>query len=261
LSRDYKAPDYLCNKFGNTVYIEAVTVNPTQNGEVKSRSPEPEELRRRLENFMPIKFGSALFSKLRKKYWKKEHVKGNPLIFAIHDFHEERSMLWSSSALPIYLYGLRHICNRDSSGKLSITYEKVKKHKWGGKEIPSGFFFLPDGEHVSAVLFSNSATLSKFNRMGKLARFGDPRVEMIRVGTCYNKDPNSEAPLEFKARVREEEYDESWGQGISMFHNPNALIPVEPGLFSEVAHHFFGEGRIVSYIPEFFPISSRTYIF
>jgi hypothetical protein len=97
--------------------------------------------------------------------------------------------------------------------------------------------------------------------MGKLARFGDPRVEMIRVGTCYNKDPNSEAPLEFKARVREEEYDESWGQGISMFHNPNALIPVEPGLFSEVAHHFFGEGRIVSYIPEFFPISSRTYIF
>ena len=33
-------------------------------------------------------------------------------------------------------------------------------------------FNQPDSEHVSAILFSNAATITKFNRMGKLAGMG-----------------------------------------------------------------------------------------
>jgi hypothetical protein len=46
----------------------------------------------------------------------------------------------------------------------------------GQKVIPSGFFDLPGPENVSAVLFSNSGTISKFNRMGVVAGFGSRRV-------------------------------------------------------------------------------------
>lgn len=33
------------------------------------------------------------------------------------------------------------------------------------KQIPSGFFNLPDAENVSAVLFTNTGTIPKFLRM------------------------------------------------------------------------------------------------
>jgi hypothetical protein len=55
---------------------------------------------------MPIKFGSALLSKLNKSYWEKSHVQNHPLIFAIHDYHNDDSMIWSRTALVNYLYGI-----------------------------------------------------------------------------------------------------------------------------------------------------------
>src|SRR6202165_280711 len=117
-------------------------------------------------DFMPIKFGSPLFSKLTKQYWKLPHAIGLPLVFAIADFHDKASMTWTSTALIRYLYGVHHEFSFDKDGQLVISPSKIEKHVYKGKEIPSGFFFLPDSEHVSAVLFSASGTISKFNRLG-----------------------------------------------------------------------------------------------
>ncbi len=58
-----------------------------------------------MQNVYPIKFGSPLFSKMKKKYWEQEHVKGQPFILAIEDFHQPGSMVWTASALEVYLYG------------------------------------------------------------------------------------------------------------------------------------------------------------
>ncbi len=77
-------------------------------------------------------------------------------------------------AINDYLFGLRATWHKDQDGKLHIKENAIREHRWGNKAIASGFFNQPDAEHVSAVLFSNSATLSKFNRMGKLAGFGSP---------------------------------------------------------------------------------------
>lgn len=38
---------------------------------------------------MFIKFGSFLFSKFRKEYWKFDYVKGNVFIFVIVDFYDD----------------------------------------------------------------------------------------------------------------------------------------------------------------------------
>lgn len=40
------------------------------------------------------------------------------------------------------------------------------EHVWGDKRIPSGFFYLPNAAHITAVISNRQGTISKFNRMG-----------------------------------------------------------------------------------------------
>lgn len=265
IERSQAAPDFVCTKFGLKLCIEAVTVNPTQGQDTSTREPgDPprtaQEIAEKLVDFIPIKFGSPLVSKLRKRYWELDHVAGNPLIFAIADFHEPGSMVWSGSGLPTYLYGYRHEWSKDMGGNLIIKPIPIPTHKFGKKEIPSGFFSLPGAEHVSAVLFSASGTISKFNRMGHLLGHASPRVWMIRAGTRYNHDPNAAEPLAFKYEVGDPAYPESWGQGLSLFHNPRALNPVPPELFPDLGHHWLEDELLHSVLPEFHPFASITII-
>lgn len=216
------------------------------------------DVRAEHENAMPIRFGSPLFSKLKKEYWNLPQIKGRPLIFAIADFHDDYSMTWSSIALINYLYGVKHDYHHDVNGRLIISPMGIEKHVLGGKEIPSGFFFQPNVENVSAVMFSASGTISKFNRMGRQAGFKHPNVRMIRHGTCHNHDEDASLPNMFSYEV-DETSSETWAEGISLFHNPNAKFPVPSELFPSAAHHRFVDGNIVSMLPEFYPYSSVTW--
>jgi hypothetical protein len=157
-----------------------------------------------------------------------------------------------------YLYGVTHDFHYDEAGQLVITPQAIATHKVGKKEIPSGFFFQPDAENVSAVLFSATGTISKFNRMGRQAGFKTPNHVMIRVGTRHDHDPNASLPIQFKYIV-DETSKETWAKGMSMFHNPRAKHPVPKELFPSIAHHFFRDGQIHSYLPEFHPYSSLTF--
>lgn len=255
LERKHRTPDFIVTKYDKKVGIEAVTVG-LKVGDNLPKFSRPDFL----NHYMPIRYGSALFSKLKKRYWKLQHIMDKPLVFAIADFHADQSMLWSSSPLMDYLYGTKHNCHYDKDGKLVISPQKIEKHKVGEKEVPSGFFFQPNSEHVSAVLFSASGTISKFNRMGKLAGFGSPRVKLFREGTCHNHDPNAAFPRIFHVEVDPNKYSETWAEGLSMFHNPNALYPVPEELFPSVAQHYYKEGQIVSKLPEFHPYASLTFV-
>ena len=159
--------------------------------------------------------------KLNKRYWEKKNVKGKPLVFAIADFQGGASMIMTRSGLPLYLYGYDYDWHRDSSGRLHITPRKVEKHHWRTKEIPSGFFNQPGAENISAVVFNNSGTISKFLRMGMLAGFGSLRVTLTRVGTAVDHDPNATEPIQFKHSVNSPSYKETWVEGFDVFHNPN----------------------------------------
>ena len=182
---------------------------------------------------------------------------GNPIVFAIADYHDDQSMLWSSTALINYLYGVRHDHHFDEKGQLIIEPITIETHKIDEKEIPSGYFFQPDSEHISAILFSASGTISKFNRLGRQAGFVSPNVKMYRMGTYHDHNPNASLPKLFRYEVNEE-CEETWGEGLSMFHNPNAINPVPEELFPSIAHHKFENGLIVSMLPEFHPYASHT---
>lgn len=260
VAREFASPDFCAIKFGFPIAIEAVTVNPTE-GEDPPFPKTPEEARELCQNYMPIKFGSALYSKLKKRYWNLPHVKGVPFIIAIHDFHGGDSMTWSAPALEDYLYGVRASWKKDNKGTLHITETPITDHEWKGKRIPSGFFNLPEAENVSAVIFSNSATLAKFNRMAKLAQFGNKDVMIFRVGSIHNPDPNAVEPLPFKAEVTQEKYSENWSEGVRIFHNPRALMPIPDVLFANCSQHIYEDGHRVAMLPRNFIYASKTFVF
>lgn len=261
------APDFLVFLGSKKkVFIEAVTVGPTAN-EVAPQTGDaphvrsPEEVRNLLKGKIPIKFGSALYSKLKRKnpYWELADVKGNPLVFAIADFHEKQSMTWTSPAIMEYLYGVTHDFIRDENGKLIISPLKIETYEFEGKKIPAGFFLQPDSENISAVMFTSSGTLSKFNRMGRLAGFGLENQHMFRMGVRHLHDPNAALPQPFLHEVKQGVVTETWAEGLSMFHNPKALHPVDHEMFPGIAHHWFDDGQIRSLVPEFHPYSSLTW--
>lgn len=225
LDRSEPIPDFHCSGLRGRMTIEAVTVGPTRKG--RSIVPPPpiateEERLAYVRHYMPIKFGSALYSKLQKNYWLRPSVAGNPFVLAIADFSSPGSMMRSGSALETYLYGYTHHTQRKADGRLTILPKIIKTHSWEGKIIPSGFFDLPGAEHVSAVMTSSSGTVSKFNRMGLLAGFGSGRVLMIREGTMVDHDPDATGPKLFRAVVNAPNYRETWVEGLSVFHNPSA---------------------------------------
>jgi hypothetical protein len=266
IERIHAIPDFSCAGLLGEFCVEAVTVNPTQTkggGTVASPpTSTPEEIRIFQKEYMPIKYAGALTSKLAKRYWEKPSVAGKPLLFAIHDFHAPMSMIYTRSALPIYLYGYDWDWSYDKDNTLRIQPRKVASHNWSHKkDIPSGFFNLEGSENISAVVFSNSGTISKFNRMGLLAGFGSGHVKMIRIGTAFNHDPNAVEPLKFKQSVNDPNYRETWTEGLDIYHNPNALHPIPLELLPGAVHHQLQtSGQMLSTGPDWQPLGSITLI-
>jgi hypothetical protein len=264
-------PDFLCEKGGARVAIEATTANPsggkatppTLEGLQRAGEQTKEQILWRVQHEIPIRLGSPLFSKLKRRYWELPFVGETPLVFAIESFAAEDALYFSDAGLASYLYGSWAVPWRTAGGELVVENVPIQEHRVGKKVIPSGFFSQPDTENVSAVLFSNSGTFPKFGRMGAQAGLDTAGITMIRVGTCYNQDPSASEPLAFSYNVAErpEEWGmaETWGEGMSMYHNPNALHPVADQLFPEIAHHHCEDGRLIATtIPPFHPFMSQT---
>lgn len=262
--RSYHAPDFVCEGLDGDLFVESVTVNPSRQGNVIIE-PEvptnPQELKNYLMHYMPIKWGGPLFDKLNKRYWELDHVKGKPMILAIQDFHAPRAMTFTGSTLLPYLYGRTFTALYDEFGRLPVKSHKINEHSWGGKKIPSGFFYLPGAENISAVLHNPTATISKFNRMGWLAKLGSPAVRMVRFGTAYRHDRNAALPRAYVHRLDDPRYTETWDEGLNVYHNPNARYPLSGMLFRGATHHFLDGNNVVSYSPEFHPYSAETMIF
>jgi len=242
--RNYNAPDYHLKYFDSELFVEATTVNPTQGTNILIKPQETDaEIRALSRDYMPIKFGSALYSKIQKNYHRLPHVQGKPLLFAIHDFHMPGAMTWSSTALVDYLYGIRHYLKIDENGAKVPIAEKIDSHNYQGKSIPSNFFAQPGSEYISGVLFSNAATITKFNRMGKLAGMGSNEIKMLRIGTLFNPDPQAYDPIPFTVDVDSPEYEESWSDSLVLYHNPRALCPIDPDFFSDISQFWWDEAN------------------
>jgi hypothetical protein len=135
---------------------------------------------------------------------------------------------------------------------------QIKQHKWGTKEVDSAYFFQPDSENVSAVIFNPAGTLTKFNRIGVATGFGSSDVTLVQEGFRIQGEPPERA--KFSTEITEGN-PELWVDGMNVFHNPRAVVPLRPNLLPGAAHHRFLNGQFESMVPIDHVESSRTLSF
>lgn len=251
------APDFLARGMDGDFYVEATTANPPPPSMAVPLPKTDEEIFEYVHNYLPTRFSGPLHAKLSDKgYWQREGFDLTiPFVVAIQDFHQDLSMTWSQSALFEYLYGVR-IEEVESNGTVQKVEVPVNLLKWGTKELPSGFFKLPESGHISAVAFNAAGTLTKFNRMGIAAGLGDPNVTAVHKGRRFSKD-NTGVEEEFSQRV-DEGYEEDWVDGLTVFHNPNALHPLPFEALPGAAHVFEEDGLHRELAPAGHLVTSTT---
>lgn len=249
--QDHVSPDFQIEKDGAECWIEAVTAN-SKTPRVGGIGPwvhAPEDRTERLTGNPAERFAKTLRSKLQRNYHELEYVKGRPFALAIADFHESGSMVWSREALPTYLYGLRADVEVEAQQRRAIA---TPIDRLTGKHgIPAGLFRDPAVAHLSAVIFSNAATLAKFNRMGFLAGWRPPGLTMIRQGILFDRTPGALEPIPFELSIDSPDYEalwpwgEAWCQELEVFHNPLATHPIPFDLIPGATHWFERDGEIV----------------
>lgn len=268
------APDFVCDGVEASFTLEATTVSASTSGVLADRKEPntPEEITEYLANYMPMKFGSSLTSKLNKKdkdgkhYWERGDAVGKPFLIGIADFHvpggeseETASMTYTQSALWPYLYGHRVEWTK-VNGQLVVRAVKGGDHVFKGKTVETGFFDLPGAENISAILFSNAGTLAKFDRMGIAAGFIPEDHKYFRMGLRFDPDPNAVMPTPFWEEIGGADYVEYWSDELQIFHNPNAKYPLPKSAFPNTTQHFFKDGNQVSLTPEGTVMASHTLI-
>lgn len=252
------APDFLLCGHGREWAVEATTANPS-GGDPPPPFPEDlTELQRYIDGELVVRLGSALFSKLNKRYWELPHVADKPLVLAIQNFASEDAQQLADTALADYLYGRRTFGEFDDDGRLKIYSAEIREHV-GSKTIPGHFFAIPEAEHISAVLWTNSGTVAKFARMGFQRGLDSKGIRMTRAGLRFVMNPDADVPAQFSYDVGSRW--ESWEEGLVMAHNPRARLPLSVEAFPGIVHHELNEeGLVRSTLPSFHAYRSRTLI-
>jgi len=246
--RSDAVPDFRISKGEAKLFVEAVTANPTAGAEFAIDGPPPpppEDFWAYMEHEMPQKFGSPLLSKTRKRYWERPDVVGHPFLIAIADFHAPASMVWSHTALSLYLYGVGVDVRTRGDGSIFGVEKLLGDHVVGSKVVPTNFFAQPENREVSAILFSNAGTLTKFNRMGVRAGFGDPAITLTRRGILNDPSPGAFEGIPFEVNVEAPDYAETWSDEIEIYHNPNAAVSLGREIFEGVTQYFLEDGELV----------------
>ncbi|WP_246875644.1 hypothetical protein [Pantoea ananatis] len=254
VAQEQPSPDFhVTNRVGGEAWIEAVTVNPSERYDHASAgvAPFPINRRQRILGTAAERYARTLRNKLRKNYTSLTHVVGKPFAIAIADFHAPGSMIWSREALITYLYGFyaREVI---IDGKVEVTAETIN-YLSSDPKIRAGLFFSSENITLSAVIFSNSATISKLSRVPISFGGVTEGYRYVRIGEFANDTHGALRGIPFSMDVNSDEYRclwkpysyEPWSAEIEVFHNPNAQNPINPALFPEVTHWLPVNGEII----------------
>jgi hypothetical protein len=251
----WPAPDFLLRQGGLTVAVEATTANAPDGYPAASAPDDLAERRRYVEEELPIRLGSPLFSKLRRRHWELEHVRGHPYLVAIESFVSGDSLQFAETALTDFLFGLRATGERRADGGLEVETTTIEEHR-GSKVLESGFFNWPDADNIAAVLWSNSGTVGKFGRIAFQGGLASSGLRMRRAGLRFVPDPDAAEPTEFEYEVGTRR--EPWAEGLVVIHNPTAVKPLPQGWMPELVRHELDGGQVVTTVPGFHAFTSWT---
>ncbi len=227
-------PDFRCRARGLEFFIEASTAHSPGNPDPPTSPDEYlAELQLATDNQdeVAVRFGSVLRSKAMKSYQKLPHVAGKPIVIAVQGFFGAGALSHSDHPLIRYLYD-KALISVDEHGAVSLSDESVGCHIGDSKTIESGWFQNIDSAYISAVMWSNSGTVGKFNRMATGLGLNAPGWEIHRFGTELDPRPGATEPAIFLERV--EPGGEPWEEGLVVMHNPIARVPLPPSALDGV---------------------------
>ncbi|WP_419915907.1 hypothetical protein [Candidatus Poriferisodalis sp.] len=268
IGREGNRPDFRCSDSGHEFYVEAATAhlpdNPAPPATVEDYFAQF-GLQTENEDEVAVRFGSVLRSKAGRRYEELPHVAGKPIVLAVQAFFGPGALLHSERPLLRYLYDLA-LTEVDDDGVVTPTHAAVGCHVGDTKTIPSGWFDGEESSYISAVLWSNTGTAAKFNRMAAGLGLGTPGWEIHRFGVELDPRPGMTEPARFVERVGPGR-PEPWEEGLVLIHNPSAKFPLpESGLAgvtqirrvgSDLSINSVGR-RIYSQMSFFHPVSDRA---
>ena len=159
-------------------------------------------------------------------------------------------MVWSREALISYLYGMEaKVIEVDGR---PIASSSDVSHLLGDSAFPAGLFRTTAHSELSAVIFTNACSISKFNRVGVSAGALTKGLRYVRYGQFYDRTPGALEGIPFCLDITSDEYRSLWPQGyepwsaeIEIFHNPFARHPFSRTLLPEATHWFDSSGELI----------------
>jgi len=238
-SRPFDAPDFMAIKAGHRVAVEAMTANPTEGNEpdisiLRLEDRPPEEIHQRTRVLFPRRMHAALTKKARRGYATLEHMAGTPLVLMTQPAFEAGSSQYVADALIPMLFG-------DSEGF-------------------RGFFSRPDAAAISAVAYCNGFAVSKFWRLSSGPMFGTS-ILAKRLGTCLlPEEGDYPQPREYEFDVGDPDApEETWWQGVTLFLNPNATVPLPADYLPATCVIARQDGGLTMEIDGFHPMTSQMH--
>lgn len=95
--------------------------------------------------------------------------------------------------------------------------------------------------------------------MGFLSGFGDRDLKIYRRGIAFQSESRA-APTPYVVEVTAEGYDETWGEGLAVYHNPNAKVPFPDECLPNAGHYIVEDGELLTKRPAFFPLGSEMWV-
>lgn len=250
VTQPFPSPDFrIDTPDGKSAWIEAVTANAVEPYDHLGAPAvtAPVDPRERVLGPAAVRFAKTIRSKLQKRYDLLPHVQGQAFVLAVADFHASGSMMWSREALIAYLYGtFAHAVEID--GQRVATSTDVDT-LLGHEQIPAGLFKDARCEHLSAVVFTNTCSVVKFNRVGVSAGAKVEGWRYTRMGQFFDRRPGALEGIAFCLDVASPEYRalwpmgyEPWAADLEVFHNPHARVALGRDLLPHASHWTMDSG-------------------
>lgn len=236
VDRSFERPDFLVSRNGMSAAIEVAVANPTGGGGPDLSALLVEELpdeqvAEKVQREFPRRMLSLLRRKLAKRYHELAHCAGKPLVLLVAPFFEPGAVLYTDQALVDCLYG--------------------------PQDALDGFFDLPQAASVSAVAYCNQFTVPRFYRMATTFNVG-ARPSGLRVGVaCYDLDDDHLHVKDYRHVLGAEGVpEETWCQGVTLFENPRAAVPLPQDFLPRTSTIRVRDGDLVRELHGFHPLWS-----
>lgn len=244
IDRSHEQPDFIAAYGEHAVAVESVTVNPVggQGADVSLQNIKQltnVEILDKVSVEVAERITRSLQKKLRHRYHELPQCAGNPLVLMISPFFEAGSNFYTDDALFYPLYGGPE----------------------GWSNIVTPFFHLEEAAPISAILYCNQFTVSRFFRLTtNFSAHGAPRT--VRAGYCYRRRGEDEYALQqFEHLLGSADLEqETWSEGVTVFENPFAEIPLRRGLLPATSYVSVQDGFVCREVSDFHPLLSSTVI-